>query len=657
MKGRQKMNTEKENKSKSVCFEKKGYLLQASTEKPEITYLGLDSDGGGRKRDRNLLRSPVTLQWEKKIAPVKSVEIKESKNGILYSIDVGRGTLEWKIIIHDSEFIFELRQKAWTPICGLKIVFDLNQQYCPTAVLPGGLDQRNRLVPPWMFIAPDHGHLHVDVEVPQLMDSPRDQPWTGCLVGDRPNHIVVWTLNCSRPFEKGEFVKFYFRSVPLPKPDGIEEKTWERIKRPWINQFQANAHENDVETPMMLANNVLSNPAIIFNYSDAMLFTPEPLSGINLPLLVRHTLDDWFRNRVMGMGNVCFFAKHDLYLVSNPSVIIIAWDYVKLTNDLDWLRKRVNGLQRVANFILRRDQDFDGLTESLNSGNAWSLRDPDRSDFYLEYINFGHKNACTNAFAYRAYHCMADMLEMLGNTQAAAIYKTAAEKLKQAFEPTFYNPETGVLAGWDGRMHDYMFPFVSGLACAYGLINREKGRDILSVIMRELRKIKPDGWRWGVPVNLIPVPDYDLLQPTFSLDGGQGPAKKAVEICGTVEGPLGLPRLNDPDGTKTYQGRALYNGATQTMLTAKLIFGLIAMDMRDDVDWVMEPMLRAAEAGELQNGLHVTAGTGAEHHDWDGNPTGYEGYLPEGWYFLVAEFLKNPDNYRKLLPFASNPDQ
>ena len=646
-----------ENKSKCLCFEKKGYLLKVSRETPEVTYLGLDSSGGKRKDGRNLLRRPVTLRWEKTNAPVKSVDIEESQDGILYRIDVGKGVLEWEIIIHDSEFIFELRQNAWIPIYDLKISFDLNQQYCPTAVLPGKLDKYNRLVRPWMFIAPDHGHLHVDVEVPQLMDSPQEQPWIGTLIGDRGNHIVVWTLNCLRPLEKGEFAKFHFRPASLPTPDGIEGKSWDRIKRPWLNQFQVNAHENDVETPMMFANNVLSNPAAIFMYySDAMFFNPEPLPGINLPLLIRHTLDDWFKNRVMGVGNVCFFAKHDLYLLANPLFIITAWNYIKMTNDQDWLGKRIAGLHGVANYILRRDQDFDGLAESLNSGNAWSLRDPDRSDFYLELTNFGYKNACTNAFAYRAYHCMADMLEMQGNSRAAGIYKTAAEKLKQAYEKTFYNPETGVLAGWvsrDGVMHDYMFPFVSGLACAYGLIGKEKGREILSTIMRKLREIKPDGWRWGVPTNLIPIPDYDLMQPMFSLDESQSVVKKGIEVCGTIEGPLGLPRLNDPDGMKTYQGKAMYNGATQTMLTAKLIFGLIAMDMNEDADWVMEPMLEAAEAGELQNGLHVTAGTGAEHHDWDGNPTGYEGYLPEGWYFLVAEFLKNPDNYKKLLPFVA----
>jgi hypothetical protein len=72
----------------------------------------------------------------------------------------------------------------------------------------------------------------------------------------------------------------------------------------------------------------------------------------------------------------------------------------------------------------------------------------------------------------------------------------------------------------------------------------------------------------------------------------------------------------------------------------------------EDKEWLLEPLLQAAEAGELQNGLHVSANQGAEHHDWDGNPSGYEGYLPENWFFLAAAMLSQTG--LKFLPDVKN---
>jgi len=426
------------------------------------------------------------------------------------------------------------------------------------------------------------------------------------------------------------------------------------MRRPWLNLFQANADENDVETPMMLANNVLSTPAVCctFFYSDPMLFNPYPLPGINLPLLVRRTLDDWFNNRVMQHGNVAAFAKSDTYLFTNPAFICAAWDYVKMTDDREWIEKNIHNINHIAAFILRRDQDGDGLTESIHSGNAWSLRDPDRSDFYLESINFGHKNAITNAFAYRAYYCMADLLKIAGKTQLSMVYLNAAKRMKDVYFKTFYNPQTGVLAGWisqDGQLHDYIFPFVNGLACAYGLVPEKQGREILGIIMTLLKKIKPEGWPWGIPVNLIPVPDYDLMQPNLWGGGVTETGRYKLNIA--YDG-IGLPRLVDPDGSLSFKGRVLYNGATQSALTTFMIMGLDRFGMTEESNWILNPLMISAVKGALQNGLHVTAGRGAEHHDWNGNPTGYEGYLPESWYFLLAILLRNKNNRRKLLFFV-----
>jgi len=643
------------------------WLVRAATDKVGITRLGIDTEGTGREK-HNLLRQPVTLNWLQGSAPLRGWSLDKKDNGIVYHLKLDYGLLDWHIEAEGDALVFRVRLDAWTPIYDLAIFFNISQKFCPTAVLPHDVEDDTKLIPPWLFVAPDHGHLYCEVDslygrrMPVGKRTPlkRYSPvnWYSTLTGQRRSHTLIWALRALRPFEKGDEVVFRFSPQPIAKPEGVDDTLWERIRRPWLAQFQANADENDVETPMMLANNVLSNPAVCCTayYSDPLLFTPEPLPGIDLPMLVRRTLDDWFANRVMIHGNVAAFGKSDTYLMTNPMLISAAWDYFTMTGDTEWLKKNMNFLQLVGAFLVRRDQDFDGLTESIHSGNAWTLRDPDRSDFYLESINFGHKNAITNAMTYRAYHCMADMLNAIGCKKSADVYEKAARKLHNAYVKTFYNKKTGVLAGWksqDGKIHDYMFPFVNGLACAYGLVNKKRGRKMLSIIMKKLREIKPKGWRWGVPVNLIPVPDFDLRQPAFTATGEFFGVWNPDEVnIKALTDDIGLVRMVDPDGSKSYKTAFNYNGATQTMLTAYLAMGLIAMGMEEDADWVLEPMIQAAEAGELQNGLHVGPGGGAEHHDWDGNPCGYEGYLPEAWYFLLAAMMKNPVIYRRLLPFA-----
>ncbi|MCF7837992.1 MAG: hypothetical protein K9N49_05120 [Candidatus Marinimicrobia bacterium] len=645
------------------------WLVRLATDQPAIAHLGLDTEGTGRET-HNLLREPLRLSWMQSTAPLRSWSVDEIEPGhvrIRHELDYG--ILDWHIRADGDCLTFDIRQDAWAPVYDLALPFNLSQQHCPTAILPHAVEHDTRLQPPWLVVAPDHGHLYAEVIAPQgarrgtgkRHPAERYAPanWHATLAGQRQSHTLIWTLRADRPFERGDAVTFRFSPQPIAKPDGVSDTLWQRIRRPWLNQIQANADENDVETPMLLANNVLSNPAVCctFFYSDAIRCLPEPLPGIDLPMLVRRTLDDWFANRVMQHGNVAAFCKSDTYLFTNPALICAAWDYVDATGDLDWLRTNLNSLNLVANFILRRDQDGDGLVESLHSGNRWSLRDPDRADFYLETVNFGHKNALTNAFAYRAFLRYADLLERVESNELAAVYHKAAAKLESVFYDTFHNPETGVLAGWisqDGEMHDYVSPYINGLACAVGLAAPEQGREILGRIMTRLRELKPEGWRWGVPVNLVPVPDYDLIQPALRPDGKFGMCELARSILDTVPDELGVPRWVDPDGTKSFRGRALYNGATQTGLTAFLIMGLDAVGMREDADWILEPLLQAAGAGELQNGLHVESGTGAEHHDWDGNPTGYEGYLPEGWYFLVAALMRA--NNRPGLPGMSRTE-
>jgi hypothetical protein len=66
-------------------------------------------------------------------------------------------------------------------------------------------------------------------------------------------------------------------------------------------------------------------------------------------------------------------------------------------------------------------------------------------------------------------------------------------------------------------------------------------------------------------------------------------------------------------------------------------------------------MLRRAEAGLFQNGVVNRGTAGAEFFLFDGRTTGYEGYLPEVWNFLMAAFTRNPAMRGRLLGSPEAP--
>ena len=83
-----------------------------------------------------------------------------------------------------------------------------------------------------------------------------------------------------------------------------------------------------------------------------------------------------------------------------------------------------------------------------------------------------------------------------GEAEIIAIVHSAAHSAPLAKikidDKTFYNPETGVLAGWksaDGQLHDYYFTFVNGIAISYDLIEQQQAHAIMDAIHEFLRII------------------------------------------------------------------------------------------------------------------------------------------------------------------------
>ncbi len=105
-----------------------------------------------------------------------------------------------------------------------------------------------------------------------------------------------------------------------------------------------------------------------------------------------------------------------------------------------------------------------------------------KGDNYWDFWHFGYQSAYNNAFFYEALRRMADLEEALGNMARAEELRALRPRVKEAFNKTFWNDDTGRYAGWvdvNGTMHDYGFTFVNAMALAFDLAPRDRAESVL----------------------------------------------------------------------------------------------------------------------------------------------------------------------------------
>ncbi len=519
-----------------------------------IVFLGLDSEGTGREKS-NLLLEPPKLSWAGSAGG--------EREGAEISVDAeGEG------------FRLGVTNTGRVAREAFGIELPMNALMAAAVLIPSGIDRDHRGLGPWLLVAPDFGHLVVraDCPVPVVAEndgvrgySARNAPMGGVdpgLRGEawkeaarlpeyRPGRLALRFL-ATRPVQPGETVALRFEPAELAKPAGIGDTVWRRIRRPYLNHWQPCGTWAGPSLVNILANNVLSDPAScsLHFYTEPAIFWHEPVPGVDVRHLVRRSLDHWLDNAVSAQGHVnAFGSMYDLYTFTGTSLLVAAWHYWKIAGDREWLHRRVGEgpapvLHRMADWLVRRDVDGDGLIESLNSGNAGTLRDPDRADIWYEMMNFGWKNAWTNARAHLAFLCLAEMMEEDGLDAGAAYYRGLADRLRAAFARRFLG-RNGWFVSWvslDGEVHDWCHTFVNGAAVAYGLVPPQQGREILERVVLKSRSIGFTRWDLGVPGNLAPCALGDLIGPRIGPDGRSRPADLRHRGRRVLEGiPVRLP--------------------------------------------------------------------------------------------------------------------
>lgn len=617
--------------------------IRASTDSAQLTLLGWDTEKTGRDTI-DLLKSPVVLNLSKNgkilVPGVKSRMIDAQTIQYTYTLPANK-KLTWEVAARKGKLGMNLSgsDDLSADIDKIELVFPFNPRKAVTSIISSSWTEQAHFKLPVIVSAPDIGQL-------LLTSDFQGQGITGYTEGSRRHGWIRVKINLPVPLSKSA-THLQFVPVVLPIPNGFKDtKQWSEARRGWFNQIHQSCGASGGGTHVVgvWANNALSDPvsSLLYMLGDATVLVPELAPGVPMAPILRRSVEYFIDHKSTDYGLVGYTAggtpaviddrgdpdpkdknyspgKHQMVMDGNPSVIIGAWSYVKVTSDTAWLRKRIGDLEFIARFLENRDVDGDGLIESKQSGNRGS-RPPRNPDSAWDCYTSGHKNAYINILVYRAFGNLADLERKLGKKQEAEKYSSLAAKLKSGFVKTFYNAETGWLGWWrsqDGELHDIYSDVPTSLAITTGLVTKEEGRKMLQRYWKALTGTGFNRFDLGVPVCLRPIPQQEMEHYT--------------------------------------EFQQFLNGGCCVSNTAYLLDGLYSVGMEKEADRILNAMLKRQKegvypnGGGFQNGFVDQMGGGAEVFDWKGNPAGYEGHLVYCWNFLHSMLLKEPSIRNKKL--------
>ena len=393
------------------------------------------------------------------------------------------------------------------------------------------------------------------------------------------------------------------------------DRRFDAFRRDYISIFQVNPNLR------VLANNTASDPCAftLFEYAEVAPYAPPLASGLTALDLIRMTLDNYMSGtkgygqlgyRYDGPGWLSAYNSLDSY----PSLVLSAALYALSANDRAWFQRSRAKIGEWAQIMLDTDGDHDGLLEYGYSGNShsWKGDHTQRPANWWDTVGYGHKDAFSNAIAYRALRLLSEAHRRYGDLNEASRYAGRARRMKALYVPTFLNPDTGILGGWrsaDGELHDYWFTSVNAMAIAHGLVEPALGNQIMDRMLAKMREVGFTNFRLGLPGNLVPIAYKDYAHHVLRWGGG------------TAE--------DGSDGFQIYE-----NGGATACWAYYTVKALYDLGRVQDADAILIPMLQAMDAGEFQG--MCENGMSKDWKKWNGECWGYEGFLVDNYLVMLA---------------------
>ncbi len=576
----------------SAFIYKSPYLsIQLKKDHPAFSFFSTDSLGGG------MLSVNTILGTDSSGGNV--YEGRAGRDSIAYFSKTKRSNIPlWKCRLSSRSFSLQTRWNGSSEdALPFTITFAQKVNHCTVL---GIMEATNAMQFPCVLHFPGMGSFRVycsDPSVTLLYDADR---YTG-------SPFVKLSFPAADKDHKDIVYRFESAAI-YPEGPGIEaDKRYDGFRRNFINIFQMNPRIRS------LANNSASDACTftLYLYAEMAQYTPELVKGVTAMDLVRNSLNRYFEG-MKGYGQVGYKnvaggwqSEYDSCDAA-PSVIMAACSYILHTKDMAWARANYGHIRSWAEKMIATDRNKDGIIEYGLSGNSGSWDGIKRPANWWDTIGFGHDDAYSNALAYRSCVLLAALARLLEKTGDDQYFSAFAAKLKASYFNRFYNPETGVLAGWrseDGRLHDYYFVFVNSIAISYGLVEEKKAVEIMKRVLDKMKAVGFTDFRLGLPGNLLPVPKEDYT---------------------------------DTDKRFGYGAFQVYeNGGATGCYAYYTVHALYKLGMKREAEMILMPMLESYKKGDFQGhcpGSNMTK----DWKSWDGECWGYEGFLVDNFITLLA---------------------
>jgi hypothetical protein len=575
-------------------------MVELSKSAPELAELTIDGLGLG-KRGANVMQPPSATGYASSVMPSPKMHRVEYRSAGQRPADKPA----WTVELSSQTIVLTSEWSEGTTIEPFVLRFDLAK--CHSTVL-GLFKEDKTLGIPALIHCPGQGSMRITANLTE-----------GVGLGYRAarrSTLATLTLPAATEAHKQMIYTLEVTAI-YPQLAGIaNDARFEPFKRNWLDELQLNPETR------LLSNNTTSTSCAFcyYEYADIAALSPPLAEGLTVLDVVRQTLD----TVLAGARPYGFPALGNFPADSSdtpPSLLIAAANCVRAGNSDDWLKKNYAGVKGWADKMIATDKTGNGLFKYIVSGNSgiWPDGFPQvRPSNWWDTIGFGYEDAYGNALAYRSLHDIAMMAERIGNAEDSARYKAAAAKLHDVYFKTFYNQETGVIGGWrseDGQLHDYYFLWVNGIAIHYGLVPKDKANAIMDKLLAKMKEVGYDKFNMGLPGNLITVAlkDYVHKAPDGHFGGGVLP--------------------DNSDGFQNYE-----NGGATGCFVFFTLAALYDLGRKADADRILFAML-----GEYDKGGFEQRGKDNKSTDWrrwDGTPGGYEGFLSDNYYTLLAVSLR-----------------
>jgi len=599
----------------TVAISTPWYRLALDRHSPRILTLALDSLGKGELRTNLLQSSGAYPELDQPFQsatplPLAAAELTLTGNVFRYApVEVAPGVME-EVAIRAGERGFDLSLAATathtTLLRGGLFRFQFAANETPTTFVCHPSKLINYVQIPTYLAAPDFGTVYItSTGDAAFYRKPSSLfPATSYAVDVTPHQPTSEDgLNQISPQPWHTVLHF---DVVAPEPLPTLLKTDARLAsfpKYSLDMVQWRPDSGIVSNSVMSLDCGL---AMLF-YAEQAVWGPHLNNGISPMELVGASVDRYFDGaRGYMMPNLNIYSPNWKSSRETGAYLVISAWYVIRT---------IGGLPQARTWLGPMEAETDRIESHFNGDGL--IDEPGRE--WFDVYDFEGPDALTNAADYRAFLAMADVEPLESRADRARRYRADAERIKAAYFKTFFNPSTGVIAGWkspDGKLHDYMFPWVNGFAIYQGLVPPDQARAILETMLAKMQSIGFKSFQYGLPTNLIPMSPADYVPKTS-----------------------GAPKL--ADGSDTWQ--VYMNGGATSPYEYYFIQSLYQAGLTDDAERLLWALMGSYDQGTFNAGIELPGlkqrnPVGSAFYTWDGSRGRGEGYLPEDWQGLDALF-------------------